>query len=126
MAAADSRSLVAVDPTEANKEKYTCVVRDETHSGSDHHSTTFSIAFDAFVSYLCAETANRLSYEEKTFLLVWEKPSNDEVVLDWESTQNLKDLGLGGKLNRFIVREKDGNPPVKVRKANKLSLAMTP
>ncbi|XP_065837765.1 ubiquitin carboxyl-terminal hydrolase 47-like isoform X2 [Oscarella lobularis] len=115
MAAADSRSLVAVDPTEANKEKYTCVVRDETHSGSDHHSTTFSIAFDAFVSYLCAETANRLSYEEKTFLLVWEKPSNDEVVLDWESTQNLKDLGLGGKLNRFIVREKDGNPPVKIK-----------
>ena len=116
-------ALVAVEAEScADKVKYVCVVKDETQIDYNKQKVVFSLAYDCDVRELCCETARRMKYQEETYLLVWEKGDNVtvvEVVLDWNSSQSLMDLGLNEKRNTFLVREKDGKQPVTVGKSKR-------
>ena len=118
-----SMALVAVEAEScADKVKYVCVVKDETQIDYNKQKVVFSLAYDCDVRELCCETARRMKYQEETYLLVWEKADNVtvvEVVLDWNSSQSLMDLGLNEKRNTFLVREKDGKQPVTVGKSKR-------
>lgn len=117
-----SSALVPVnDNNSANDSNVLCIVKDETSVEWATQTITVKLASSSPVQELVSYVSKEANYTEDSFLLVWVnsyqiEKDGKEVVLNEIKDTSLAELGLSidGK-NRFMIKQKDGVDPQKLR-----------
>lgn len=119
-----SSSLVPVYDNNASEEnKVLCIIKDETSVDWKWETQTITVNLPSSspVAELVSYVSKEANYAEDSFLLVWvdshqHEKDVKEVILNDVRETTLVDLGLSiqGR-NRFMIKQKDGIQPVKLR-----------
>lgn len=118
-------ALVPVNDSNANDApNVLCIIKDETSVDwkFEQETITVKLSSSAPVQELVSYVSKEANYIEDSFLLVWvslqqhEEDDKEVVLNDIDKEQTLADLGLSieGR-NRFLIKEKYGKEPQKLR-----------